>query len=197
MLADLEVRWDDPTAETWPGRLPDLYSGEPLVIAARAISLGDEIEITGRRDGAFWQHTVSLTDAAAAAAGPTAGVRQLWARRKIDGLLARLAEGVDPDVVRADVVAVALAHHLVSRYTSLVAVDVTPSRPDGTALGASNVPLPMPAGWTPEGMPVGGAGWEGQLLAGLALLLTAALLAAGRRFAPVAALAALLRRMGR
>ena len=188
VVADLEVRWDDPTAETWPAKLPDLYAGEPLVVAARAFSVGDRLQITGRRDGSFWQHTVPLADAAAAGGGgPTAGVRQLWARRKIDGLLARLAEGVDPEVVRADVVAVALAHHLVSRYTSLVAVDVTPSRPLDAALGASHVPLPMPAGWTPESMPVGASGWPAQLALGLVLLLAAAVLAAGRRRRPFAA----------
>ena len=45
------------------------------------------------------------------------------------------------------VVEVALAHHLVSAYTSLVAVDVTPSRPDGTDLSTREVPLNLPAGW--------------------------------------------------
>lgn len=44
----------------------------------------------------------------------------------------------------------ALAHHLVSRFTSLVAVDVTPilpTRPDGATLEGGALPLAMPAGW--------------------------------------------------
>ena len=36
--------------------------------------------------------------------------------------------------IRNAVLDVALAHHLVSKYTSLVAVDVTPSRPTDTSM---------------------------------------------------------------
>ena len=42
---------------------------------------------------------------------------------------------------------VALAHHLVSPYTSLVAVDVTPVRPDGEALQSHAMPTNLPHGW--------------------------------------------------
>ena len=38
-------------------------------------------------------------------------------------------------------------HHLVSRYTSLVAVDVTPSRPGREGLTTRPVPTNLPAGW--------------------------------------------------
>jgi Ca-activated chloride channel family protein len=39
--------------------------------------------------------------------------------------------GTAEETVRKGVLDVALAHHLVSKYTSLVAVDVTPARPTG------------------------------------------------------------------
>jgi Ca-activated chloride channel family protein len=45
------------------------------------------------------------------------------------------------------VLALALAHHLVSRLTSLVAVDATPSRPAGAHLTRAELPLDLPAGW--------------------------------------------------
>ena len=41
----------------------------------------------------------------------------------------------------------ALAHHLVSRVTSLVAVDVTPSRPKNEDLNSTKLPLNLPEGW--------------------------------------------------
>ncbi len=41
----------------------------------------------------------------------------------------------------------ALAHHLVSKYTSLVAVDVTPTRPEDAELKGGAVPTNLPAGW--------------------------------------------------
>jgi Ca-activated chloride channel family protein len=42
---------------------------------------------------------------------------------------------------------VALEHHLTSRLTSLVAVDVTPSRPLNDGLNSARVPLNLPDGW--------------------------------------------------
>src|SRR5262249_54135483 len=56
--------------------------------------------------------------------------------------------GADRDRVRDAVVAVALEHHLVSKYTSLVAVDVTPTAPDGTTLLTRDVPVNAPHGST-------------------------------------------------
>lgn len=187
VLTDLELRWDDPSAETWPRRLGDLYAGEPLVVAARTVARGDTLEVAGRSDGSFWHREVALTPATsgggdgasgaihasslASGDGPTAGVRQLWARQKIAGLMAGLATGVDPATVRSDVIEVALRHHLVSAYTSLVAVDVTPQRPAGVGLEGRRVPGAIPAGWTPPGtLPMGSTAWPLHLVVGLALV---------------------------
>jgi Ca-activated chloride channel homolog len=41
----------------------------------------------------------------------------------------------------------ALQHQLVTRLTSLVAVDTTPSRPEGEPLKLTDLPLNLPAGW--------------------------------------------------
>ena len=181
VLTDLEVSWDDPTAETWPERLPDLYAGEPLVVAARLIRRGEEVRVSGRRGGVWWEETVRVeaAEAAAPVAAPAAGrgVRQLWARRKIDHWMGRLTEGVPEDEVRREVVAVALAHHLVSQYTSLVAVDVTPVRPHGAALAAAAVPLALPAGH----LPMGGTAARRDVAIGLVLMLASVPLLVGRR----------------
>jgi Ca-activated chloride channel family protein len=177
VVTDLEVVWEDPTAEVWPEKLGDLYAGEPLVVAARTLWAGDAVEIRGRRDGAVWSETVPLVRAAGSGLG--AGVRQLWAQRKIAGLMASVASGADPQVVRQAVIEVALAHHLVSRFTSLVAVDVTPSRPAGEGLDARRVSAATPAGWMPPGaLPVGATAWPVHLASGLALLALALLLLA-------------------
>jgi Ca-activated chloride channel family protein len=195
VVTDLEVVWEDPGAEVWPQRLGDLYAGEPLVVAARTLYPGDAVEIRGRRDGAFWSDTVPLVRATDAGGGGLQfnsgpGVRQLWAQRKIAGLMASVASGADPAEVRKAVVEVALAHHLVSQYTSLVAVDVTPSRPAGEGLGTRRQPLATPAGWVPPGaLPMGATAWPAHLLSGLVVLALALLLLVGstprRRLAPV------------
>jgi len=52
-----------------------------------------------------------------------------------------------PEETDKAVLALALEHQLVTRLTSLVAVDKTPSRPDGETLKLSELPLNLPAGW--------------------------------------------------
>ena len=49
--------------------------------------------------------------------------------------------------VDAAVLETALEFSLVSRLTSLVAVDKTPSRPEGAPLKLSELPINLPAGW--------------------------------------------------
>ena len=72
----------------------------------------------------------------------------LWARRKIESLLDSVHGGARPDEVKAAVVALGLAHHLVTPHTSLVAVDVTPARPEGAPLDPQAVATNLPHGWS-------------------------------------------------
>ncbi len=143
VLADLEVRWPDPDAEMWPGRLGDLYAGEPLVAVARLGTDHGEAVVSGVRADAPWEATVPL-----GIARPFGGIHRLWARRKIAALERERIRGADPDEVRRKVVAVSLRHGVLSRYTALVAVDVTPARPDGEGLERRPVPVNLPAGWS-------------------------------------------------
>ncbi len=53
-------------------------------------------------------------------------IARLWGREKIESLMDHLSDGSDPKGVEAAVISVALQHHLVSQYTSLVAIDQTP-----------------------------------------------------------------------
>jgi len=132
--------------EAWPRVLPDLYRGEPVVVALRVPGGADlsrgTVELTGLHAGQRWSVALKLADAR-----PAKGVGALWARSKIGALSDGLYEGVDRETVKRAVVEVALAHHLVSAFTSLVAVDVTPSRPAGSDLSTREVPLNLPAGW--------------------------------------------------
>jgi Ca-activated chloride channel family protein len=52
--------------------------------------------------------------------------------------------------VRAAVLETALRHHLTSAYTSLVAVDTTPTRPESLPLATRPVPTNLPDGWNYE-----------------------------------------------
>jgi Ca-activated chloride channel family protein len=132
-------------AEIWPLVLPDLYRGEPVVASIRLPGADAErgtIELTGLHAGKRWSVSLPLAEAR-----PAKGVGALWARSKIGALSDRLHEGADRETIKRQVVEIALAHHLVSAYTSLVAVDVTPSRPAGSDLSTRDVPLNLPDGW--------------------------------------------------
>lgn len=129
--------------EVWPKRIPDLYLGEPLVVAARLSDAPTTVRVTGRLDGAPYEVTVPL-----AGASEGEGAHVLWARRKVQSLLDSVHEGADAAAVRAEVVNLGLEHHLVTKYTSLIAVDVTPVRPAEAALVRASTAIPAPLGST-------------------------------------------------
>ncbi len=176
VLKGLQVSWPEGSkAEVWPQRLPDLYAGEPVVLTAALENAEGAVRLTGMRGATPWEASVLL-------ARPTqsSGVGVLWARDKIGALTATLHEGAEKDEVRAAVVALALEHHLVTRYTSLVAIDPTPVRPAAAALNAGAVPSNLPAGWTYDKvfgeLPQGATNARFNLLVGVMALALAALL---------------------
>jgi Ca-activated chloride channel homolog len=111
-------------SEQYPSRIADLYEGEPLVLALRARSLPEQTVLHGQVGTNPWSLPVSMKQATA-----RSGLSVHWARQKISALMDEAVAGGSEDSIRKAVLDVALAHHLVSKYTSLVAVDVTPARP--------------------------------------------------------------------
>ena len=180
VLKNVRVEWPGGAqVESWPKRLPDLYLGEPVVVTAALARAEGEIIVSGMLGEAPWRAAVPVS---AAAEGSGLGV--LWARDKIAALMDGLRENAPEPEVRAAVVDLALTHHLVTKYTSLVAVDRAPARPDGAALKEAALPTNLPDGWTYDAvfgeLPQGATDARLNLLVG-ALLLAAALLAFGAR----------------
>lgn len=144
-MTDLRLVWPDGVeAEAWPTPLPDLYRGEPIVLSAK-VDPGTEgtLRLTGKTGNDVWAIDMAISQQAPS----RPGVSQLWARRKITSLEAARTMGGDWDAFDKEITQVALKHHLVSRLTSLVAVDKTPARPAGEELTRTDVPLNLPAGW--------------------------------------------------
>ncbi len=140
-VTGLSARFSDTTADATPATLPDLYRGEPLVLAAKLAKLAGSLEIKGRIGDRPWTVTLPL---ARAAEGK--GLSKLWARRKIDDAeVARNMRQLSPEDADKTILKLALEHQLVSRLTSLVAVDKTPSRPAGVPLKLTDLPLNLPA----------------------------------------------------
>jgi Ca-activated chloride channel family protein len=176
VLKGLEVHWPDGVhVEAWPARLPDLYAGEPLVLAAALDRLQGEVRISGERDGRRWDAYIPLAHNATAQ-----GMGGLWAREKVAALMASLRDGAPEAEVRARVIEVATAHRLVTKYTSFVAVDKTPARSADESLKTAAVPTLLPAGWEYDKvfgeLPQGSTGSRLALVIGLvALMLSGAL----------------------
>lgn len=127
-------------AEAWPSKVPDLYAGEPLVITAKLPQSG-RVSLQGKIGSTAWSDHVDVKSQQG-----DGGISKLWTRHKIEALMDSLSEGADEDVVKHDVIDLALANHLVSQYTSLVAVDRTPTSLDSSHCVSELVPLNTPAG---------------------------------------------------
>jgi len=146
-LTDITVDWPDgAAAEVYPAPVPDLYHGEPLMVSARferPPPPGAVVSVSGRQGDGYWMRQLVFGEARA-----YPGVGKLWARARIESLEDARRAGAPEDRIRAEIVRTALDHHVVSGYTSLVAVDRSPARPLGAELGEGRVPSLLPRGRT-------------------------------------------------
>ncbi len=144
-----------PGFEILPSPLPDLYQGEPLTVMMKGQGNPEKMFLSGQQaDGKFWQTAVDTVTFA-----DRPGIAVLWARKKIKILMDSLASGADPQQVEQGVTELALANHLVSRYTSLVAVEEKISRQndESNPLAQQKVQTNLPAGWVQNKVFAGGA----------------------------------------
>ena len=153
-LTDIALAWPGGhTVEMYPATVPDLYAGEPIIVTAKTkAAAAGEISVTGRHAGADYAAAVSLEGR-----GGHAGIGAIWARDKIRTVnrAARKPGGPGPDATRSEIVRIALAHQLVSRFTSLVAVDKGVVRPENQRLASASVPTLLPHGMDPSFAPGG------------------------------------------
>ncbi|MEJ1354271.1 MAG: marine proteobacterial sortase target protein [Candidatus Sedimenticola sp. (ex Thyasira tokunagai)] len=143
VLTDINLSWSDTSIEIWPQRIPDLYLGEPVVVAVRLDGEVKSVEVSGRFGGKPWHQRIAMDGG-----GKSGGIHLLWARSKIADLMAQRSRGREESEVRDAVLDVALEHQLVSRYTSLVAVERRPVRPQSEDWSEKEVPTNLPQGWS-------------------------------------------------
>ncbi len=129
VLTGLSVAWNGAsTTDVSPGRIPDLYGGEPVAVFGRFEGTGPStLVITGATaDGRPFRQelAIDLPAPTATASDAPVAIERLWARARIEDLMERLErEPSEASAVENEVTSLALAHSLVSRYTSLVADD--------------------------------------------------------------------------
>ena len=127
--------------EYYPSPVPDLYQGEPLLVSVKVVDGLEALQISGMRNGQPWQQVISTE-----MLSMRPGIATLWARKKIRSLMDSKVHGSSEEEIRRQVLATALTHHLVSKYTSLVAVEQQISRPADKDLQQSAMKTNLPAG---------------------------------------------------
>ena len=142
-VTDVAAVFPEKNVGMLPSLLPDIYHGEPLVLAARMGKAEGTLTVSGMVGDRPWTISLPLDQASDAK-----GVSKIWARRQIDDAEVNLTLG---KITQADadkrILDLALDHHLVTRLTSLVAVDTKRLRPAHAQLTQADIPLQLPAGW--------------------------------------------------
>lgn len=179
VLTDITLYWPDGvTPEYAPAGVGDLYADEPLLIAARfPEKVRGTLNITGR-SARVWGRQIPLQ-----AAESRTGIATLWARNRIEDIVNQQAQGGSDDQIRSQVLPLALQYQIVSKYTSLVAIDKTPTRRPDESLHNARIENTKPHGqnWQASGMPATATPAELQMLIGMLSLLAAGLIFIGSR----------------
>jgi len=177
-VTNITVDWPSGViADNYPTVVPDLYLGEPVTVKARITGVlrpSDIVGISGDSVGGAWSQQIPV-----AGDDQSSGIGALWARARIASLMDEQRRGANADETRAAIVDTALKHHLVSKHTSLVAVDKTPARPATDPLQKDQVPNLMAYGQSTNaifGFPATATNAQQLRLIGTSCILTAMLL---------------------
>jgi Ca-activated chloride channel family protein len=174
VLTDIEIDWQGAkVAEVLPGRIPDLFAGQPLTVFGRYEGQpSGEIIVRGKANGKLVELPVAFE---MAKADDVAGVSSIWARNKVDELLGypllTTPFEVDGSTEKA-VVELALQYRIMTNYTSFVAVDERRIVEPNGEIRTVVQPLPIPMGsiykgfGTGENYAVGGLGMTGTIGSG-------------------------------
>jgi Ca-activated chloride channel homolog len=143
-LADVKLDFGSMGAsDIYPGRVPDLFVGRPVVVTGRFSGHGQtQITIAGTVGGKAAEYTlpVNLDDSGAS----HKGIACVWARKKIE-VLSGEPMMADAAAAAKEIKGVALEYGLMSAYTAFVAVDSS-ERTKGESGVTVVVPVPVPDG---------------------------------------------------
>lgn len=148
LLQQLEVSWQGTTAwDMLPAALPDIYYGDPLLFCARIRPApGSHLLLSGKSGTQRWERSIPLP----APASHDEMIQRIWAKGRIDALEEQLqAEPRQAGHLRDEIIGLALEHHLLTAYTSLVAVKAGEvSQQEAHSL---RVAVPLPQGLEEHG----------------------------------------------
>jgi Ca-activated chloride channel family protein len=168
VLTDISIVWENSSAEVFPDPVTDLYAGEPLFICTKSYNHPGSLFIRGMAGEKPWDMGIS-----GFSEKENSGIARLWGRRKIEAISDQRLENRNEDQIRQDIIKTALTYHLVSDYTSLVAVEEYISRPVNEEAGKEKVAQAMPGGWDLGILPKGGIESNLFVLLGIVFIIAA------------------------
>lgn len=148
-LTDLKIT--DGNSQVWdvyPSPLPDLYCGQPLEIVGRMVASAQSQRLV--IEGRWGDKKVTLETVLPPASHSESAIARLWARARLDDLLAREAAGVK-GFARDLIINLALRHRLVTPYTAFFARDEEVVGAEGVRPRLIVVSQPLPPGLRLEG----------------------------------------------
>jgi Ca-activated chloride channel family protein len=175
VLTDVKVSFEGvEVTDLYPHRVPDLFLHQPLLIYGR-ISGGSvgKVRLTANEGNEPYESTISF-DATKATFHP--GITTLWARQRVEDLMDewRHSDEKGQAEIKASIIAHAIRYRLVTRFTSLVAVEEVISNVTGQSNTVA-VPTELPAGMQMDkvfGAPATGTADDFLESLGIALLLS-------------------------
>lgn len=140
--------------ETYPKRLPDVFSAKPVVVVGRYSKSGRGIvRVRGQAAGKAWSREIAVDFPAQESKHDV--LASLWARRKIDDLMNRDLLGVQRGSLDGEskevITRLGLHYKLMTQYTSFIAVEDRIVNEGGQPRRVE-VPVEMPAGVSYDGI---------------------------------------------
>ncbi len=178
-LTDVAVTWNTADVVQSPSVIADLYMDQPLIVTSKTPvnkTAGPPSFIVSGLSGdsnnkKTWSEQIKLNDD-----DRTEGIARLWARNKVEEMTDDLMLGGDYELLKDQIIELALKHHLITEFTAMVAVDRNPDASRiANAKAAHQVPFPQ-----------GSLGWRWNLLIGMLLMSIAILLKGAVSFKKIA-----------
>ena len=155
LLTDVSVEWNGlPVEDVYPRQIPDLFSGAPIILSGRFTGpAAGTLTIRGNRAGSPYARAVAVDFSKASPEHDA--LAGFWARRRIDDLMSQDWNGMQnaqpkPEV-QQQITQLGLDFHLMTQFTSFVAVEERVVTTDGQPRTVQ-VPVEMPEGVSYEGV---------------------------------------------
>jgi Ca-activated chloride channel family protein len=155
VLTDVRLEFEGlDVVQALPAAPADVWAERPLVVQARYQRAGrGRVVLRGFRQGRPYEQALDVVLPERADAN--AAIASMWARAQVDDLMAQdlaaMQNGNFPAALRTAIIEVALAHRLVTQFTSFVAVEERVVN-EGGRVRTVEVPVEMPQGVRYEGI---------------------------------------------